>query len=89
MLRLTWTMDRGGSPALAAACISIRATSKGWFQQASAPPMMPDHASSATVSLAFLSPWNMSLKRSRTASVNPCRDAQLVACRKAMAVPPG
>lgn len=82
-------MDRGGSPAFAAACISIRATSKGWFQQASAPPIMPDHASSATVSLALASPWNQSLKRCRTASVKPWREAQLVACRKAMAVPPG
>lgn len=74
---------------MAAACISIRATSKGWFQHETAPPMMPDHASSATESLAFVSPWKMTLKRSRTASVKPCREAQFVACRKAMAVPPG
>ena len=50
--------------------------------------MMPDATSSAFDSLAFLLPCMRSLNWSRTASVKPCREAQLVICLIAIAVPP-
>jgi hypothetical protein len=41
-------------------CISMRATSNGWFQHAMVPPMMPDMASSPLLSFAVLLLYRLS-----------------------------
>ena len=50
-----------------------------WFQHERMPPMQPHAASCSLVSLAFGSLYISRRMRLRTASVKPCRDAQLLA----------